>query len=142
MQFPPDALHQLFARRQRWVGANYPMRVGPPFEFTALSNNGQRVFTGPESTGLERCRYTGYGVTLMDISIFDEMPAPWFEMSWLGEGNYATTDAYLGEKAAQANIPVYVDHDLSKQIGHVGHHVYHCAEVAHWKHAQEKQNVE
>jgi len=140
MQFPPDALHQLFARRQRWVGANYPMRCGPPFEFTALAKDGKRVFTGPESSGLERCLYTGYGVTLMDITIFDEIEAPWFEMAWVGDGNYATTDGYFGNKVNKAGIPIYVDHDLSKQIGHVGHHVYHCAEVAHWKREQEKQD--
>jgi len=135
MQFPPDALHQLYARRQEWVGANYPMRVGPPFEFTALGLDGKRVFTGPDSTGLERCLYTGYGVTLMDIELFEKVEPPWFEMSWLGEGQYATTDSYLAKKAAEKGIPVFVDHDLSKQVGHVGNHVYHCLEVAHWKEA-------
>lgn len=140
MQFPPDALHQLFARRQRWVGANYPMRCGPPFEYTALGMDGKRCYTGPESKGLEQVIYTGYGVTLMDINLFNEIEAPWFEMAWLGDGNYATTDSYLASKAAKAGIPIYVDHDLSQQIGHVGHHVYHCAEVAAWKQAQEKSN--
>ena len=135
MQFPPDALHCLFARRQRWVGANYPMRMGPPFENTALALDGKRVHTGANSTGLERCLYTGYGVTLMDASLFDEIDAPWFEMSWLGDGNYATTDAYLSQKVRERGIPIYVDHDLSKRIGHVGHHTYHCAEVAAWKDA-------
>jgi len=135
MQFPPDALHQLYARRQRWVGANYPMRAGPPFSFTALGLDGKRVYTGPNSTGLEQCLYTGYGVTLMDIGIFDEIEEPYFEMAWLGEGNYATTDSYLANKVRAANIPIYVDHDLSKQIGHVGTHVYNCAEVAAWMEA-------
>jgi len=136
MQFPPDALHQLFSKRQLWVGANYPMRVGPPFEFTALAMDGMRVFTGPKSPGLERCMYTGYGVTLMSMEIFERVEAPWFEMSWLGDGNYATTDSYLAHKVREAGIPIYVDHDLSQKIGHVGHHVYHCAEVAHWKENQ------
>lgn len=139
MQFPPDALHQLFARRQRWVGANYPMRVGPPFEFTALAMDRNRVFTGPKSTGLERCLYTGYGVTLMDITIFDEIEQPYFEMSWVCDGHYATTDAFLAEKVRAAGIPIYVDHDLSQHIGHVGNHVYNCAEVAHWKESNHGQ---
>lgn len=134
MMFPPDSLHQLYARRQRWVGANYPMRAGPPFEFTALGMDKKRVYTGPQSTGLERCLYTGYGVTLMDITIFDEIgPPPWFEMAWVGDNHYATTDAYLAEKVRKAGIPIYVDHDLSQKIGHVGHHVFNCPEVAHWK---------
>lgn len=71
----------------------------------------------------------------MDITIFDEIEQPWFEMSWCGDGYYATTDAYLAEKVRKAGIPIYVDHDLSQKIGHVGHHVFNCAEVAHWKQA-------
>lgn len=136
MQFPPDALHCLYGRRQPWVGANYPMRVGPPFEYTALGAGQQRVYTGPESTGLERCYYTGLGCTLMDVALFERIAPPWFETAWLGDGCYATSDAYLAQKVREAGIPIYVDHDLSQRVGHVGHHVYHCAEVAHWKQAQ------
>jgi hypothetical protein len=42
----------------------------------------------------------------------------------------------LAEKVREAGIPIYVDHDLSKQVGHVGNHVYQCLEVAAWKKAQ------
>lgn len=136
MTFPHDALHRLFARRQPWVGANYPMRSGPPFEYTALALDGQRVFTGPESTGLEECLYTGYGVTLMDITIFDKIEMPYFEMPWASGNEYATSDSYLAKKIREAGIPIYVDHDLSKQIGHIGNHTYHCAEVAAWREMQ------
>lgn len=139
MQFPHDSLHRLFGRRLPWVGANYPMRMGPPFEFTALALNKERVFTGPKSTGVEEVLYTGYGVTLMDMDIFTHVQAPWFEMAWLGEGNYATTDSYLARKVREQGISIYVDHDLSQQVGHVGLHVYNCAEVAHWKEAQSRQ---
>lgn len=133
MQFPPNALHLLFSRRHQWVGANYPMRIGPPFEFTALGMDGERVFTGTRSIGIEQCLYTGYGVTLMDIKLFDVIEQPWFEAPWIGDNNYATTDAYFANKVRSAGIPIYVDHDLSQHVGHVGNHVYNCAEVAHWK---------
>lgn len=138
MQFPPDALHRLFNHRQSWVGANYPMRAGPPFEFTALALDKRRVFTGPESAGLEECLYTGFGVTLMDIDVFSKVPQPWFEMPWLGEGNYGTSDCYLARKVNEAGMRIYVDHDVSKQTGHVGLHIFNCAEVAHWKAANGK----
>lgn len=140
MQFPPDALHCLYARRQMWVGANYPVRSGPPFTNTALALTKERVRTRAESSGLESVLYTGYGVTLMDITLFDRVDAPWFEMSWLGDGHYATTDWYLSEKVRAAGIPIYVDHDLSKRVGHVGAHVYNVAEVEAWLTAQEKSN--
>lgn len=133
MSFPPDALHQLFSRRQQWVGANYPMRSGPPFEYTALGLDGARVYTGPESTGLEEALYTGYGVTLMDIAIFDKISMPYFEMPWVSGNEYATSDSYLAKKVRDAGIPIFVDHDLSQKIGHIGHHTFNCAETAAWK---------
>lgn len=139
MRFPPDALHGLFARRQRWVGANYPIRTGPPFDNTALALDGKRVDTWDHSTGLQRVLYTGYGCTLMDATLFDEIESPWFEMSWIGNDHYCTTDAYFAQKVREHGVPIYVDHDLSKRIEHVGHHGYTCAEVAAWKIAQAKQ---
>lgn len=135
MQFPPDALHCLFAWRQQWVGANYPIRTGPPFDNTALALDKTRVQTTADKRGLEQVLYTGYGCTLMDITLFEKVAQPWFEMSWIGDDNYATTDWYLSEKVRAAGIPIYVDHDLSKRIGHVGGHVYNVAEVAAWKQA-------
>lgn len=136
MLFPQDALHQLFSRRKQWVGANYAMRVGPPYEFVALNLEGDRCFTGPDSTGLEEVLYTGYGVTLMDISIFDKIEIPYFETPWVGT-TYATTDAYLAQKVRNAGIPIYVDHDLSQRVGHVGGKTYNTQEVAAWR-EQEK----
>lgn len=139
MQFPPDALHCLFARRQLWVGANYPVRSGPPFTNTALALDKSRVVTYANSSGLESVLYTGYGCTLMDVQLFDRVPQPWFEMSWLGDNQYATTDWYFSEKVRATGIPIYVDHDLSKRIGHAGAHVYNCAEVEAWLAAQKEQ---
>ena len=90
---------------------------------------------------MEQVAYTGYGVTLMDISIFNQVEVPWFELAWLGDGNYATTDAYLAEKVRKAGIPIYCDHDLSKEIGHVGHHVFTVGETEAWNDWR-KQNGE
>lgn len=143
MKFPPEALHMLFARRQMWVGANYPIRSGPPFTNTALAFDQSRVRTRADSTGLEACLYTGYGCALMDVTIFDKVETPWFEFPWKGDGNYATSDWYFSEKVRAAGIPIYVDHDLSKLIGHVGSHTYNVAEVEAWeamKSQQEKSN--
>lgn len=137
MLFPQDALHQLFSRRQQWVGANYAMRVGPPFDYVALNLQGERCFTGPDSTGLEEVLYTGYGVTLMDMAIFDKIEKPYFETPWINGCTYATTDAYLGEKVRNAGIPIYVDHDLSQNVGHVGGKVYSTQEVAAWRKAND-----
>lgn len=137
MQFPPDALHCLYGWRQQWVGANYPIRSGPPFSNTALSLDRQRLRTRADSRGLESVMYTGFGVTLMDIGLFDKIELPYFEMSYMSDGHYATTDYYLSEKVRAAGIPIYVDHDLSRRIGHAGAHVYNVAEVEAWHAVQE-----
>ena len=72
-------------------------------------------------------------------TLFDEIEPPWFEMSWIGNGHYCTTDAYFAQKVRERGVPIYVDHNLSKRIEHVGHHAYHCAEVAAWKRAQQSK---
>jgi hypothetical protein len=73
----------------------------------------------------------------MDISIFDKIELPYFETPWIPSGTYATTDAYLAEKVRNAGIPIYVDHDLSQKIGHVGGKVYSTQEVAAWRQQEE-----
>jgi hypothetical protein len=132
MLFPADAFHQLHAWGVDWVGANYPVRKGPPFEWIATDLLGKRVFTGPNSRGLEPVLYTGFGVTLFTAEFFQKLEKPWFETPLLEEHVYATTDAMLGKKAQTLNIPVYVDHTLSQKVGHMGNWTYTNQETAAW----------
>ena len=121
MMFPRDGLHQLLRRRQHLVGANYRKRV-PPGDWLAISADRKgRVETTADKTGLESVNYTGFGFFLLSREALEKVKAPRFLLRWVEETNgYTTEDAVFFEKAHEAGLDVYIDHDLSKQIAHLG----------------------
>lgn len=125
MTFPADALIHLLRHNLPIVGANYPRRVHP-FEPTAHRSidGSDFVWTEADSSGLEEVKHIGFGVCLMDMRVFETIEGPWFEMTSyrLGEGFQARgEDVLFMERLAQeAGIPVFVDHDLSRNVGHIG----------------------
>ena len=130
MGFAPDVAHRLFARRQAIVGCNYPMRVPPP-QFTALSlDTTQRVYTGADTTGLEPAYYIGFGCALIARNVFEALPRPRFLIGYnTTTHRYSTEDHPFCKAAREAGFTVFVDHDASKQVFHVGNHNYLWSEV-------------
>jgi hypothetical protein len=120
MRFPSHTLEALFYRRKDFVGANYVRRHGNP-EFTAMRGN-ETLPTTEHSPPIERADVVGLGCALTHIGVFHKIEQPWFmfgtspgpEHFWIGE------DAWLCERARKADIPVWVDHELGREIGHVG----------------------
>jgi hypothetical protein len=123
--FPGDALLKLLARNKRVVGINYPNRR-VPCDFVAIKSRegNQRLWTTAESTGLEQVEGIGFGLLLMQMNVLDELgDRPWFQNVWTGDpndGHWMGEDVYFCRLLEKAGIPVYVDHDLSKECGHVG----------------------
>ena len=128
MSFPQDALERLLKHRVDVVGINYAAR-GVPSHFVAIkkaglaSEGGRRLQTLPESTGLEEVDGLGFGCVLMKASALQKLPdpteTPWFQHvrrdgHWMGE------DIFFCELLRQAGVRIFVDHDLSKECGHVG----------------------
>jgi len=132
MGFDPDVAHTLFARRQPIVGCNYPMRVPPP-QFTALAmDTTHRVYTGPDSMGLEPALYIGFGCASIERQVFEKSERPRFLIGYNTETHrYSTEDHPFCRKARDAGFVVYVDHDASKKIFHVGNKNYRWDEVTH-----------
>ena len=130
MGFDPDVAHLLFSRRQPIVGCNYPMRVPPP-QFTALAmDTTHRIYTGPSSTGLEPAFYIGFGCALIERQVFERIARPRFLIGYNTETHrYSTEDHPFCRKARDAGFVVYVDHDASKKLFHVGNHNYRWNEV-------------
>lgn len=49
---------------------------------------------------------------------------PLFSMPWNGS-DYLGEDVFFFMRLEEAGVPVFVDHDLSNQIAHVGEYGYH-----------------
>jgi hypothetical protein len=135
MTFPSDTILRLLAHNKRVVGVNY-VRKYPPYLPTAVDLNGKYCYTAPppkknhkgdvverfpQKTGLEEVMHVGLGACLMDITVFDEIPEPWFPIIWeVNMKKYVGEDVFFCHSLKSKKIPIFVDHDLSAQIGHVG----------------------
>lgn len=123
MTFPPDALIRLLDRNQWAVGCNYPRRKPQPVP--TATKGGQLVYTREDSAGLEEVDQLGLGFCLINNQAFGAVAATgslWplfaFNIQPDGRSNFSE-DYYFFDRLRGAGVTVYLDHDLSKRIGHL-----------------------
>jgi hypothetical protein len=129
MRFPKNTLRRLLAHEQPIVAANYVTRAIPPIPVTQNHMDGGwvRVYTSPDSTGLESVDLIGFGCALIHADVFRKMNNPWFHLIYSSVNKaFHGEDAYFCMKAREAGFDVLIDHDLSKEIKHIG-----CFEFRH-----------
>lgn len=122
-RFPKNALVRLMAHGKDIVAANYVTRQVPPKPVAFIDDydDTKRLFTTPESTGLEEVVGVGMGVMLTATDVFRKLPEPWFGLHWNEHKKaYGGEDTWMCRTAREHGFKVYVDHDLSKEIGHLG----------------------
>lgn len=127
MRFPRSTLLRLLSHNVPIVGANYVTRRDPPrpVSFLTDENDRDRVFTELDSTGLQEVDSTGFGIMLLDMDVFRNLPEPWFSFEWRTPQYMIGEDVYFCRKArAELGIPTLIDHDLSKEVKHVGMREY------------------
>lgn len=124
-RFPRTALLKLLGHNVDVVGVNYP-RVSPPHEFTAAGLDGTHLRPG---SGLESVMSMGMGLCLVRTSIFENLPRPWFQVTIREDGVVIGEDFYFFRSLRAAGFKIYVDHDLSAGVGHVGQRVYTAKNV-------------
>lgn len=121
-KFPDYTLEALMKHKAPIVAVNYLNRHHLP-QWVA-SQNGQAL-TSLNKKGLESITVVGLGVMLIDLSIFQKIPKPYFDMlSRLndhGKMEYAYEDTYFCRKAQDAGFPVLIDHDLTQAVDHSIH---------------------
>lgn len=126
MSFPADALGRLMMHMQKTevVGCNYPRRTSPTGPVALRINNGapEPVYTTADKAErriVEQVDVLGFGVCLMSAKVFGMIEQPWFAVEPdCGE------DGYFFRKLRQAGVRPFVDHQLSRQIGHIGERVF------------------
>lgn len=124
--YPAQLVHQLARHGKLIVGANVAIKRFPSAP-TARSFNpqwpgGDVVYTRPESRGLEQVWRLGFGIMLINLEVFKRVPGPWFEILWDESiQDYRGEDWQFCTLVEKAGIPIYIDHDISKEVGHVGH---------------------
>lgn len=139
--FPHYTLERLVAVNQPVVGCNYARRSHPTGPTANKMTNGKAepIWTTQKAAkeGLvERVHSIGLGVCLMRVSVLGQIERPWFEWGPAGE------DGYFFDKLAAAGVPVFLDHALSWEVGHLGQveltNAHAARDQADWLKAREK----
>lgn len=124
--FPPDLLHHWIPLGKQIIAANCVTKQLPS-QPTARALDTQRPFSGrpvfsdPESTGLEQVWRVGCGVILLHRTVIAKISHNAWEMRYRPEiDTYQGEDWTFAEACEKADIPIYIDHDMSKMIGHEG----------------------
>jgi len=126
--FPADTLARLLAHGHDIVGCNQPRRAFGQPPTAVIVQNGQLRYVVTsrkevEARLVQRVHALGLGVCLMRAEILCRMERPWFE-NWPGG-----EDSYFFAKLSKLQVPVYLDHALSWEIGHLGDHIFSNADV-------------
>lgn len=118
MRFPKDMVERLVKHDKDIVGANCIQRgTDKP---TAVKDN--LPLSSKEKTGVEEIDSLGCGVLLIKKEVF-EMPETWFATPYDGE-KFVGEDRFFCRKAKENGFKIWVDHDLSQEIKHVGNYEY------------------
>ncbi len=124
--FPEDALLRLLLHNKPVVAVNYPRKSIPPVP-TAYVDNAEEtgpLYTRAESSGLVEVKHCGFGLMLCEVAVFDaladDLPLFDFEVQPPHKLRWCTEDVYFCRKLRAHGIPVFVDHDLSKEVTHMG----------------------
>lgn len=128
MKFPPDTIPRLLNHNVPVVAVNYPtkdMEARP----TAYAENEHYigpVWTTEKTTGLAEVTHAGMGIMLTDIRVFDLLDPPLFQFEPMPPDFIKQTgeDVYFCRKVREKGIPIFIDHDLSKQVAHIGDFEY------------------
>ena len=122
--FPPQLVHALARHKKPIVGCNIAIKTLPSAPTARAKSEdwfgGHKVYSKGKK-GLERVWRIGFGVVLIEAEVFKKIPEPWFNIRWdLAKREFVGEDWFFCEQAEAAGIPIFVDHDASLRVGHIG----------------------
>ena len=123
MKFPMTTARRLLEHRKEFVGANCTTRVHP-VETVAHDLQGNRVISKGKH-GLMKVQHVGLAVTMIEAEAVKLLRPPLFLQDWIPNiRKYCGEDVYFCQKLVETGVDLYIDHDLSREIGHVGAYTY------------------
>jgi len=122
MSLPRETAVLLAMHERPIVACNYVVRQDSGL-FTACRGD-ERVPTLAHSTGLEAVEYCGMGAFFMRTDVVADLARPWFRHGLNAYGGDIGEDVMFCRALRKAGHEIYIDHDLSKEIGHIGQHTY------------------
>jgi len=122
-KFRHEAIDFMLSRNVDYIACNM-VRKQFPLTNTAYGKDGKSV-DSLGKTGFEEVFHVGLGMCLINLDIIRNIPAPLFEVKWVPEkGTYQGEDMYFCDKLRAAGHKLYIDHDASNLVGHIGDFCY------------------
>ena len=131
--FPANIPQMLARHGKRIIGCNVATKIMPSSP-TARNHNpnwaGGDVVYSNGKTGVEKVWRLGTGIMLIHLDTVRALPKPWFATVWNEElQDFTGEDWYFNEQLEAAGVPIWVDHDASLQVGHIGNYHFEHKDV-------------
>ena len=130
MVLPFDTVQTLLNHNQPVVAANCVRRRLPTYP-TAFTKDKRYIYSTEDKHGLEEVDQVGCAVMMIDMRVFGlpELDLPWFAFEPDPEKvpGVIGEDVYFCRKLKKLGVPIYIDHDLSRQVKHMGDMGYSMA---------------
>jgi hypothetical protein len=121
------------ARALSWdlpiVAANCTTKTFPAVE-TAADFDMQRVATNYEDQHLQQVMQVGTAWMLLNTDVLKAMSYPYFQIHWRND-EWLGEDMYFCRMAMEeAQAPIFIDHEISKHVKHIGE--FHYSHAVNW----------
>jgi len=124
MKFPIDTPIRLLNRGVPLVGCNYRRRRFPNPGFTGMMGQPgsfTELVTDDKSPAMQDVDVLPHGCVMVHRSVYEKMPQPHYIQDFDANLNLEIgEDIYFCRKAREAGFQVWCDHELSKEISHIG----------------------
>lgn len=127
--FPADLPHRLIAHNKPIVALNCVTKTIPAQPTARAYKEGDPqgtvVYSDPDKHGLEQVWRVGTGVMLIRKDALEQIPHSAWAMVYKENGDtYQGEDWTFCEACEELKIPIFVDHDTSRLVGHIGNFEY------------------
>ncbi len=134
MVFAQDIAHKMISEMNKLtmeghqkiaMGVN-PCRKSPvDLYYTARTLDGNDFLKSKGQSGIVEVSRCGLGVFIVPVDILREIPKPHFEIRWMDDKQeHLGEDFYFIDKLREHGVQVFVDQDISQNIGHAGEFIY------------------
>lgn len=120
MSFPADVVERMLVHEKPVMTCNYRRKRPDRLEHCCTQMDGT-MLDSTGKTGLEQIKAMGMGCTLIEVDALRHIPKPHFGTTWNYDmQEYLMEDSWFSLLLLLHGVPIFVDHDLSREIGHVG----------------------
>lgn len=111
MRFPPHTVDLLKSSKKDIIGVNCKHRQDENKWTSGVSSENVQ--------GIQSVSTVGFGVTLIRLDVFSMIKEPWFATPYDGT-RFISDDVFFCRKTKESGIDIWIDHDLSQDIRHIG----------------------